>query len=106
MPTLVERLRSGYEALSRDGDFSAIFDEFDPEVALHQDAEGPERLVMHRGHEGLVRWREGMAGAWEEVNYELLECLGGAHGARRWGSRRLPARVASGGRAGGARGRP
>ena len=73
MRTPAERLRSSYEALSRDGDFSAIFDEFDPDVELHQSEEGPEGLIVHRGLEGLAGWREAMASAWEDISYELLE---------------------------------
>jgi ketosteroid isomerase-like protein len=70
---LIRRLRSAYAALSRDGDFSAILDEFDPDVELRQSGESPEGLIVHRGYEGLAKWREDMSSAWDEVNYSPLE---------------------------------
>ena len=73
MPTLIERLRAGYEALNRDGDFRAILDEFDSDIELQQSSEGPEGLIVYRGREGLARWLEEMANAWDEITYELLE---------------------------------
>jgi ketosteroid isomerase-like protein len=71
--TVIERLRAGYEVLNRDGDFSAILDEFDPDVELQQSAEGPEGLIVYRGRDGLARWLAGMSSAWEEISYELLD---------------------------------
>jgi ketosteroid isomerase-like protein len=49
---LIERLRHGYEALSR-GELSEVLAMLDPAIELHERAEAPEAGV-HHGHEGAL----------------------------------------------------
>jgi ketosteroid isomerase-like protein len=72
VPTVIERLRVGYEALSRDGDFSAILEEFDPGVEFLPAAEIPEGLTVYKGREGLTEYFTALTEAWQDMSFELL----------------------------------
>jgi SnoaL-like protein len=69
----IDRLRAGYEAFNRDGNFNALLDELDSEVEIVTPPEGPEGANVFRGREGIGHWLREISEGWEEFKYEPLD---------------------------------